>query len=534
MKYAKIFNTRQTSQMQPIPGAGQVQNSAGGYAWAVDDWTSLRRFLVLGTEGGSYYAAEQKLTVENAEAVRRCILADGVRVVREIVEISDTGRAPKNDPALFALAMCAGLGDPVTRRAALEALPKVARIGTHLFHFADYVAGFRGWGRGLRQAIGNWYDRMPTDRLADQVIKYRQRDGWSHRDLLRLAHPKTSDVVRNAIYKWTVDGWDWVGEEPHPDDVLRTLWAFERAQRATTPTEAARLVRDYNLPMEAVPTDKRSREVWEAQLPHAGLTFLFRNLGNLSKAGVLCEGAHETIRYVTGRLTDAQALRRGRIHPIQALSALTIYKQGHGARGDGSWDVVKDVVDALDQAFYLAFGSVQPAGKRWVLALDVSGSMSCGQIAGVPGLTPRVGSAAMAMVTYKVEPTVSVVAFQDRIRPIDISRGKRLDDVVQSISNLPFGATDCAQPMLWALKEKVRADTFVIYTDSETWAGSIHPAQALRDYRQKTGIAARLVVVGMVANKFTIADPNDAGMMDVVGFDTSAPEVIRQFAAGLL
>jgi hypothetical protein len=56
--------------------------------------------------------------------------------------------------------------------------------------------------------------------------------------------------------------------------------------------------------------------------------------------------------------------------------------------------------------------------------------------------------------------------------------------------------------------------------------------QALRQYRDRTGIPARLVVVGMVSNRFTIADPKDAGMLDVVGFDTSAPTIISQFAAG--
>src|SRR5579871_2251571 len=114
MKYNKLFSTRQTPQSQPLPGRGQVPNSSGGYAWAVDDWQRLARFLILGSEGGSYYATEQKLTVENAEAVRRCIQTDGARVVREIVSVSDAGRAAKNDPALFALAMCAGLGDDAT------------------------------------------------------------------------------------------------------------------------------------------------------------------------------------------------------------------------------------------------------------------------------------------------------------------------------------------------------------------------------------------------------------------------------------
>jgi 60 kDa SS-A/Ro ribonucleoprotein len=84
--------------------------------------------------------------------------------------------------------------------------------------------------------------------------------------------------------------------------------------------------------------------------------------------------------------------------------------------------------------------------------------------------------------------------------------------------------------MIWATKERVPVDTFVVYTDNETWAGQVHPAEALKNYRQKMGIGAKLVVVGMTSTGFTIADPQDAGMLDVVGFDTTAPNVITEFS----
>ena len=93
MKYTNHFSTKVTPQSEKIPGTTQVPNSAGGFVWSVDDWTRLDRFLTLGAEGGSYYASEQKLTVENAEAVLRCIQADGKRVVGRVVEISEAGRA---------------------------------------------------------------------------------------------------------------------------------------------------------------------------------------------------------------------------------------------------------------------------------------------------------------------------------------------------------------------------------------------------------------------------------------------------------
>jgi 60 kDa SS-A/Ro ribonucleoprotein len=214
MSYLKRHGTRRVPQWAPIPGTGQVPNSAGGFAWEVDDWARLRRFLILGSEGGSYYATEWTLTRENAQAVERCIHEGGTRAVAEIARVSEEGRAPKNDPALFALAMAAGLGDEPTRRAALEALPRVARTGTHLFQFATFVEQFRGWGRSLRRAVGGWYASRPVDALAYQAVKYRQRGGVTHRDLLRLAHPAGHVSAGNpsievsaahaALFEWIV------------------------------------------------------------------------------------------------------------------------------------------------------------------------------------------------------------------------------------------------------------------------------------------------------------------------------------------
>jgi 60 kDa SS-A/Ro ribonucleoprotein len=113
---------------------------------------------------------------------------------------------------------------------------------------------------------------------------------------------------------------------------------------------------------------------------------------------------------------------------------------------------------------------------------------------------------------------------------LGISPRQRLDDIVKQISNLDFGNTDCALPMLYATENKLEVDMFQIFTDNETWSGGMHPFEALRQYRQQSGRNAKLVVNGMTATGFSIADPNDAGMLDVVGFDTSTPSVVAEFA----
>jgi 60 kDa SS-A/Ro ribonucleoprotein len=538
-----IRNRTTPPQSEPIPDSGQVPNSAGGYAWPVDDWTRLDRFLVLGSEQGTYYIQERALTKENAESVIRCIAEDGPRTVARIAEISQAGRAPKNDPAIFALALCATLGNDATKAAAFAALPQVCRTGTHLFHFTAYVDGMRGWGRGLRQAVAAWY-AQPAARLAFQAIKYQQRDGWSHRDLLRLAHPKPADEQHGIIYHWLVKGWEGVGDAPHPDADVRIIWAFERAKRATSAAEIVRLINEYDLPHEAIPTAwLDNAEVWAALLARMPMEAMVRNLATLTRVGVVAPGSDGT-RHVVAQLANAERVRAARLHPIKVLAALRTYAGGKGVRGQNTWQPVAQVNDALDGAFYLAFGNIVPSGRRWLLALDVSGSMQYGTIAGVPGLTPHVGSAAMALITAATEPAHTIVAFsaapggyggqwgggESGITPIAISPRQRLDDVLRTMEAIPMGGTDCALPMIWAARHKVAADVFVVYTDSETWAGAIHPAQALRRYREQMGIAAKLIVVGMTSNGFSIADPEDAGMLDVVGFDTAVPQVMADFA----
>jgi len=145
-----------------ITGTVQVTASAPGYT----------------AGSATVNVGERALTVENAESVRACVAADGARVVRRVVEMSEAGRAPSNDPALFVLAMCAGIGAEATRAAALAALPAVARTGTHLFHWLQYLGAFRGWGRGARRAVARWYTAKPAPALAYQMLKYPSRDGW--------------------------------------------------------------------------------------------------------------------------------------------------------------------------------------------------------------------------------------------------------------------------------------------------------------------------------------------------------------------
>ena len=196
-------------------------------------------------------------------------------------------------------------------------------------------------------------------------------------------------------------------------------------------------------------------------------------------------------------------------------------------KGSLAWEPVGVIVDAPDAAFYKVFAAVEPTGKRRMVCLDVSGSMSS-ELMGSP-LSVCEGAAAMAMTTMRTESNWHVMAFNHGLTALPLTARMSLDQVLRHTWNVNFGGTDCALPMLYALERGLSLDVFEVYTDNETWAGTVHPVQALSQYRAKTGISAKLIVAGMTSTGFSIADPDDGDMLDVVGFDSAAPAVMADF-----
>lgn len=538
--YSQHVSTRKTHQRERTPGrTDEVENSEGGFVFQVDDWKRLDRFLILGSEGGTFYISESNLTKENASATIRLIKEDGLRVVNTVVEVSTAGRAHKNDSALFVLAMCAKLGNEATRRLAYGVLPQIARTGTHLFQFANFVEAFGGWGAGTRRAISRWYNGKPSDKLAYQLLKYRQRDGWSHRDMLRLAHPIPKDEITDAIFKATVKP-ETIQSLVHENKLPRIYGGYAQAQSMAPDSK---VVHDFGLSWEMLPTEWLKDEAVNKQLLLTmPLMATVRQLGKLSANGTIKPLSPETA-LVIERLTDQEQITRSKIHPMHYLLALKNYTAGQGFRGSLVWKTDSRIVAALNDGFYKSFSNVESTGKAFLLGIDVSSSMrsptsgsniSCAEAAG-----------AMAMVIARSEPNHYMHGFcstggrwsyrspdqaLDGFVDLGISSNDSLDSVMGKVQNRNFGGTDCSLPMLYASAKGLLVDTFIVLTDSATWAGNIKPAQALVSYRQTHNPNAKLVVVAMTGNRFSIADPNDAGMLDVVGFDANVLPVIAEFS----
>lgn len=574
----------------------QKLNSAGGYTFEVDPWTRLNRFLILGCEKGTYYASEQKLTVENFKNLQDIIALDGKRAVDEIVAISTSkpARAPKNESCVFALAVCSVLGDKETKTHANKMMNKVCRIPTDMYLFVDAVdalkydpaTGKSRRGKGLHRAIAGCFHARQAKVMALHACKYPQRklesmnQKWSLRDLLRMIKMGPNRRVRRyanvngektlisdrpdpilslpsekhgIIFKYITKGIEVFSQEEleqmSSDPDLRYIVGHELAKKAKNEGELLHLIKDYNLVWESIPNDMRSREVRTALLDGMPIGALLRSLGALTAKNVFAPMANAT-QVAVAKLTNAEALQYARIHPIRILIALSVYKNGKSDKGRLTWKPNQDIVAALDQAFYLAFPAVVPTGKKILWGIDVSSSMFGNPCIGSRNVDAATAAAAMAMLGKRTEKNSYIMCFAQDFREFPLSPTASLDEVKSSMNGIGFGGTDCALPVEWAIKNGIKdIDAFVILTDGETWYSERgrHPYEAMNEYRNRFNPNAKHIMMAFCATDVTICKhtgslynlkpddrPKDQFTLDVAGLDSAAPTIISDFVSGRL
>ncbi len=530
----KFFTQKQkgTPQNQPLPGreAEMIQGRSGGFMFDAGIWNMLRRCLLIGTAQSTYYAGNKELTEDFVQVVRQAIAEDPNRVAAEIIYASD-GRAINNSAPILALVLLSMGEAPEAKKAFQEIFPQIVRTGSHFYEWLSYTKSLRGFGKVVREVGKNWLSREDVKGLAYQLLKYQQRNGFRHRDALRLFHVKPPTENHRQLFEWVVKGWEELPAEI-PSPVLAQIWWYEWLKRNPENTHEA-IAQGHLTHEMAAPVGKMDKQAWQLLFNEMPIGAMLRNLGSLTELGVLRTDEPANLKRVQAILNNQEHLRKGRIHPIDVLKALKTYQSGGKlGRSQKTWNPVGKIVDILEKAVELSFDVVAPTGKVFMHAVDVSGSM--GSLIADMGLTCCEVATTMALVTAKAEKNYMIRGFATEFRDLGISSKDSFSSAVTKASNQNFGGTDASVAYDWMIKHKFKADVICFWTDSESWAGRRHPSEALAEYRQKVNPDIKAVYVTLAPYQITLVDPKDPLSWDLAGFDPGTPRVIQMLAMGEL
>jgi 60 kDa SS-A/Ro ribonucleoprotein len=522
-----------TPQSQPIPGreAEMIRGRSGGFMFDAGIWQMLRRCLLIGTAKSTFYAGKHELTEDFVNVVQQAIAIDPARVAQEILYASD-GRAINNSAPILALVLLSMGEDKAAKTAFMEIFPQVIRTGSHFYEWLSYTKSLRGFGKIVREAGKNWLSREDVKGLAYQLLKYQQRLDFSHRDALRLFHVKPPTVEHQQLFEWIVKGWKELPKEI-PADALAQIWWYEWLKRNPEKTQEA-IAKGHLTHEMAAPVGKMDKSAWQLLFNEMPIGALLRNLGSLTEIGVLRADASKNLERVKSVLNSKEHLRKGRIHPLDVLKALKTYQSGGKlGRSQKTWTPVPRIVDLLEKALELSFDTLEPTGKVFMHAVDISGSMSWSVVQSA-GLSCCEIATTMALATAKAEKNYAIRGFSTAFRDLGITAKDSFSSAVGKASNQNFGGTDASVAYNWMLKHKFKADVICFWTDSESWAGYKHPSQALAQYRQQVNPEAKAVYITLSPYQITLVDPSDPQSWDLGGFDPGIPQIVQMIATGEL
>ncbi|KAM3722104.1 RNA-binding protein [Dirofilaria immitis] len=263
-----LENQRKLLVIRPTSSSmRQITSSDENPVLMLTDEAFVRRFLILENTECAYHTSEKELTIQTANKLCEIIeKGNGLVVLRELVKVALDNRTPKQNSLIFTLALCARYQlrslkkivvsskaksneeiaaaersaesqrqfflpinieyQKALQQLAFHAVPKICHSSLHLFMFVKYCKLIaaeigvkirnRGWGRNLQTAISNWYFSQDPERLAIQVTKYRNFEGYCQRDLFDLSniHPWSTlssdhtyskyDIEYDAVFKYII------------------------------------------------------------------------------------------------------------------------------------------------------------------------------------------------------------------------------------------------------------------------------------------------------------------------------------------
>ena len=222
-----------------------------------------------------------------------------------------------------------------------------------------------GWGRAHKKAINKWYQSLGPLEFASFLTQYPKRFKWCHRDVFRLSHFKSENVVHNMLVIYATRGFEAaklffeslkdndvfehsiankgkkvvykISAETRHDltSVHEYLSAFESLRSIADEAELTNCVKKFAFRVDQVLSlnknfgeAKKATQLWlfYAKNDLVPLTQIVKSLCFLSRKGLM---SYELVETLCAKFKDKNLIQKEKLHPLSLFTVYKIYNKGN-------------------------------------------------------------------------------------------------------------------------------------------------------------------------------------------------------------
>ena len=382
--------------------------------------------------------------------------------------------------------------------------------------FIEVAKTLRGFGRSLKRALADWIASNTNPYYAQ---KYRRQIA----DAIRLSRFKGED----PIYAYVLDAYPKVkgasaeklarAYAEYPE--LAAHRDFVAAVESGDLASAARILDERNLDVNSLTAyyGKFDKALWAVVAKRSPVMRFVKYLAKFLREGVL------TPELLKAKV-NVESLKKAKVFPFRLCTAYLAVVRGRGFSAEDKWvlDEIADVMNDYAQSFdWSAF-----AGRRWMIAPDVSGSMSS-PIGESSVLTYATVSAMFVGFFLKGIGDVKVLPWDTKVRPYTVPRADSVMTHIDAITGMVYGGTRMEAAVDDMLANGIETDCAVFLTDTEEYGRGW--LAAWREYHKRQPQAVAFVLRGdsYATSPIPETEAEELNVYPVFGWNDSVIEYMK-------
>ncbi|XP_011506346.1 PREDICTED: 60 kDa SS-A/Ro ribonucleoprotein-like [Ceratosolen solmsi marchali] len=467
----------------------------------------LCRFLYIGTEkpvykSGNWFDYNYNLTQNIFSIDEYATYYNEFKdIVSLIIQEHDRKLIQNPETLIFVLAMCAQQHEKENlRRKAYDAVCKVCKSPEHFILFNKFCSLINkhkdcpkkgGNGHGWRNAVKKWYYSKTPMELAKIATEFKSRYGWKHKDIIKLAHIRTTGSDREIVFKYMLFGFKKLKETlPDPntqsetaEEIMKFFESVEDLKHCKDRIRSAALIDSLNLTLDHVPEHMlKFEEVWNLLVSSMSLSMILKNLQRIHNLGFLKSNGAMTLKVLDS--LNPQNVTKEKIHPAVFLITVKNYLNAGKSLSYEKRKIKeqakkplpsppkanKEIVDALYDMLNFSFSHLQATNHRYFIAIDTSRRMienGCWRNGNVNAFE---AGCLIAYSLIRTEKNVTIATFKNSVVESVIINADDHDDLtflqfMKKLQSKTLENIDVAKLITEAFKKHNHYDVFINLID---------------------------------------------------------------------